>query len=94
MSLKQPTEAGVNTNQSHQSAQGQFATADAFAEKNSKSRANREITQALTAYLRKNSVLTCQLDRIGDTVRQRDNLLFIFAFHHHADQRFSARFTQ
>jgi hypothetical protein len=46
VSLKQPTEAGVNTNQSHQSAQGQFATADAFAEKNSKSRAKREITQA------------------------------------------------
>ncbi len=88
MSLKQPTEAGVNTNQSHQSAQGQFATADAFAEKNSKSRANREITQALTAYLRKNSVLTCQLDRIGNTVRHVFHLLLIrITFNHHADQR-------
>ncbi|WP_346082933.1 hypothetical protein [Gibbsiella dentisursi] len=31
-----PTEAGVNTNQSGQSAQGQFAAASAFAEKNAK----------------------------------------------------------
>lgn len=90
MSLKQPTEAGVNTNQSRQSVQGQFATTDAFAEKNSKSRVNRLITQALTTYLRKNSGLTCQLDRIGDTVRQGDNLLLIFTFHHDADQRFGA----
>ncbi|WP_154666857.1 hypothetical protein [Chania multitudinisentens] len=33
---KQPTEAGVNTNQSRQTTQGQFAATDAFAEKNIK----------------------------------------------------------
>ncbi|WP_157079264.1 MULTISPECIES: hypothetical protein [Serratia] len=35
---KLPTEAGVNTNQSRQSAQGQFAAAGAFAEKNANNR--------------------------------------------------------
>jgi hypothetical protein len=48
VSLKQPTEAGVNTNQSRQSAQGQFAATDAFAEKNSKNRPNRPLTPTLS----------------------------------------------
>jgi hypothetical protein len=38
--IKQPTEAGVNTNQSCQATQGQFAATDAFAEKNIKKRRN------------------------------------------------------
>ncbi|WP_392587311.1 hypothetical protein AB3M75_22695 [Serratia ureilytica] len=35
---KLPTEAGVNTNQSRQPAQGQFAAVGAFAEKNANNR--------------------------------------------------------
>jgi hypothetical protein len=45
---KQPTEAGVNTNQSRLSAQGQFAATGAFAEKNSKNRANQPLTPTLS----------------------------------------------
>lgn len=87
--IKLPTEAGVNTNQSRQTAQGQFAAASAFAEKNANKIHELCYPGAENDPRLANYPLTDSLHRIGDTVRQGGNLLFILTFHHHADQGFS-----
>lgn len=85
--IKLPTEAGVNTNQSRQPAQGQFAAAGAFAEKSTNKIRGLCFPGAADGPRFVNGPLTGSLYSIGDTVRQRGNLLFILTFHHHADQR-------